>query len=126
MGNFTIFTNNPAVKEKYGTPVHFKDLDVKGIFIAVRDAVHKGAVLISHPLSGSIKPNESPYKSIVLSMEQGMVDNNSLALIEGALCVLAKMPEKCRNYPAKVLDDFQVIDLDLMDSAMAALPAKYY
>ena len=126
MTNFTIFTNNPAVKATYPQLVTEVSGDVGDVFTAVRDAVHRGAVLISHPLAGSIKPNESPYKSVMASASVGALHTDSLALIEGAAAVLRKMPLKHREYPQQVLDDFAVIDLDLMHSAMASLPPDYH
>ena len=126
MANCYIVSNNPLADEKYKELVKAEKTDVMGIFIKARDAIHLGAVLINHPLSGSVKPNESPYKSLVLSTRRGPVDEKSLQLIEGAVAVLKKLGIKQREYPQYVLDDFQVIDLDLLNSAMQALPAEYH
>ena len=124
--NFHIITNNPKVSQKYPTVSVLLDCGVQGVFLAVRDEIHLGADLINHPLSGSVKPNESPYKSIVLSLRRGATDVYSLQLIEGAMEVLVKMPVRDVIYMPKVLEDFQVIDLDLLDSAIFALPAQYH
>ena len=126
MANFFILSNNPRVAEKYPALTRFSQADVEGVFTAGRDEVHLGGVLINHPLSGSVKPNESPYKSLVISARRGPVDEKSLALIEGALAVLYKLGIKNRSYPQRVLDDFEAIDLDLLDSAIFALPAEYH
>ncbi len=126
MANFFILSNNPLATEKYKELTHEKQADVAGIFEAARNEIHLGSVLINHPLSGSVKPNESPYKSLVLSTRRGAVDMKSLQLIEGAAEVLIKLGIKHRNYPQQALEDFQVIDLDLLDSAMQALPAEYH
>lgn len=125
MGNVQIITNNPMAKEKYPAAA-LLDVGVGGVFRAARDQIHVGAALIGHPLAGSIKPNESPYKSLVLSSRTGALDFKSLSLIEDARAVLEKLPAKNRRYSPKVLEDFQVIDLDLLDSAISALPAEYY
>ena len=126
MINFTIYTNNPAVLQKYPQLATEISGGVGDVFTAVRNAVHRGAVLISHPLSGSIKPNESPYKSVMASTAIGPLHTDSLSLIEGAAAVLKKMPPKHRSYPETVLEDFAVIDLDLMNSALASLPSNYH
>lgn len=126
MANFYALTNNPLARDKYLPIVQYREGSVEDIFTAVRDAVHMGAVLISHPLAGSLKPNENPYKTVVLSTRKGSLDNDSLALIEGAIAVLRKMPPKNRTYPPQVHEDFMVIDLDLLDSAITALPAEYH
>ena len=124
--NFHILTNNPQVAEKYPALSVPLSCGVEGIFLAARDEIHLGAVAINHPLSGSVKPNESPYKSLVLSLRRGPLDEYSLTVIESALEVLRKMPVRNIDFPARVLEDFQVIDLDLLDSAIVALPAQYH
>lgn len=126
MANVYILTNNPLAAKTYPDISVLQSLTVEEIFTAARDRIHKGAVLINHPLSGSVKPNESPYKSLVLSDKGEVLDFDSLSLIEGALAVLRKMPVKNRRYSQQVLDDFMVIDLDLLHSAIEALPAEYY
>lgn len=126
MANYYVLTNNPMARSKYSSIVEYCDGTVEDIFTAVRDAVHMGAILISHPLAGSLKPNENPYKTVVLSTRKGSLDDYSLTLIEGAIAVLRKMPPKNRTYPPQVHEDFMVIDLDLLDSAITALPAEYH
>ena len=124
--NVRIITNNPLVAQKYPGFSTLLDLGVAGIFKAARDDIHLGAVIINHPLSGSIKPNESPYKSLLLSLDRGAVDFKSLELIEGAVYVLGKLSVRERVLPPQALEDFGVIDLDLLDSAIKALPAQYH
>ncbi len=126
MANFCIITNNPAAAADYADIAKFYKTDVAGIFQTVRDEVHLGAKLISHPLAGSVKPNENPYKSVMLSTRRGPHDADSLRLIEDAVAVLRKLPVKNRDYSARVLDDFIAIDSDLLASGMAALPAEYH
>ncbi|MCL2856771.1 MAG: GrdX family protein [Oscillospiraceae bacterium] len=124
--NFHILTNNPQVAEKYPTLSVSLSCGVEGIFLAARDEIHLGAVAINHPLSGSVKPNESPYKSLVLSLRRGPLDIDSLTVIESAIEVLRKMPVRNIDFHPRVLEDFQVIDLDLLNSAIVALPAQYH
>ena len=126
MANFQIFTNNPLASEEYPDFTVYRDTTAEGILLACRDAVHKGAVLINHPLSGSVKPNISPYKSLVTSLERQQLDFVSLRLIEDALTVLKGLRKKSACYSDEVLADFQVIDLDLLHSAMIALPHAYH
>lgn len=123
MPHYRIMTNNPLVADAYSEAVCFLDGTVEDIFVAVRDAVHNGATLISHPLSGSVKPNVSPYKSVLLTTRRGAVDLGSLMAIEDALATLRKFPKRCALQREEVLRDFMVIDLDLVRSALMALPA---
>ena len=114
MPKHLIITNNPAVINKYPSESRFIEGSVNDVFVAVRDAVHKGAQVISHPLSGSIKPNESPYKSVAISAVTGTLDLKSLSIIEDAISTLARLPDRGRSYNESVLDDFRIIDLDLI------------
>jgi len=115
---YKTYSNNPAVAEKQGEACEFLETDVYGVFAAVRDVIHAGGRLVSHPLSGSIKPNESPYKSVLVDVvKQNTLDFKSLQIIEDAITALKRLPQKNHEYSTQVLEDFQVIDLDLISSA---------
>lgn len=126
MANFGIITNNPMAAAHFPGVCTVADTDVHGIFTRARDAIHLGAVLLAHPLSGSVKPNVSPYKSLVLSLPGGELDMPSLQLIEGAMAVLKALGPRRREYLPQVLEDFQAIDLDLLRSAIKGLPPHYH
>ncbi len=117
-----IITNNPVVFEKISDryPVIYKDVSYGDILKEVRDRVHMGCRLLSHPLSGSVKPNETPYKSIMVEERGGEVDCRSLQLIENAVQVYGKFPVQCSRYKPCVLEDFQLIDYTLLESALAS------
>lgn len=88
--------------------------------VQVRDMIHKGCVLLTHPLSGSTKPNETPYKSIAVERRRGPVDLASLRLIEQSIAgAAAFLKDKgVPNWPENCLEDFRVIDLDLIKNAL--------
>ena len=109
-----IVTNNPAVVERYSESSRYIQGDVRKVFTTVRDAVHKGARVITHPLSGSVKPNESPYKSVIITAATGRLDLKSLRIIEDAIATLTRLPERNRLYDESVLEDFRIIDLNFM------------
>ncbi|MGI6685123.1 MAG: GrdX family protein [Bacillota bacterium] len=115
-----IVSNNPLVWVKYPGCVKIEGT-YKEVLIKVRDLIHQGNSLISHPLSGSIKPNETPYKSVLLKVGKGGLDYQSLLLIESAIEVADKFYSYRRNWSDQVIRDFQVIDEDLLDSALEAL-----
>ena len=126
MVKYTIITNNPKVLSEYPGKAEFHDSPAEDIFILCRNAVHKGAVLINHPLSGSIEPHINPYRSIVISDSRPEVDLLSVQLIESALSVCQKNTvKKGMIYSKSVHEDFQMIDLDLLNSAINALPSEY-
>lgn len=117
MGKILI-TNNPLVKEQLSEyiDVEYYETDYLNVLRKVRDKVHLGHKLLSHPLSGSVKPNETPYKSIIISGDRGNLDYDSLMIIEGSIKTAEKFLRdfKTPNWPEKILLDFQTIDLSLI------------
>ncbi|WP_459130022.1 GrdX family protein [Guggenheimella bovis] len=113
-----IITNNERVQEKY-SHVRFVTGSVLDVFIATRDEIHKGRKLLTHPLSGSVKPNETRYKSIALSEELGPLDVESLLLIEDAIQLTSRMEKErfVRHLDESLKDDFRMIDLSLLESS---------
>ena len=111
-----IITNNPMVREKQqkGRILEFHDTDCLGIFKAVRDKIHLGHELLTHPLSGSVKPGETPYKTVIISGEKGVLDERSLSLIEESIQTFIKLNVKKREISAEILKDFQLIDFFLV------------
>lgn len=121
-----IITNNPYVYEKYKDKreVMFKEeLDYMGMLELVRNRVHEGYELLTHPLSGSVKPNETPYKSIIMSTKKGDLDESGLSIVEESISTAKKfMTNKpTPNWKESILDDFRVIDLSLMENAIDKL-----
>lgn len=117
-----VITNNPKVKttleEKELCKVEYLDVPLMDVFTAVRSRVHLGHRLLTHPLSGSVKPNETCYKSIGVSDKgEKQVDFASLELIEGAIAVCQKFPARFPRLTDKLREDFQTVDLALILSA---------
>ena len=121
MNAYSILSNNPKVKEKY-PEAKFFDSPASEVLTAARDAVHKGAKLLTHPLSGSLVPSMNPYKSLIVTESSNQLDFSSSRLIEDAIIVNKKNGRlKYRAYNEKLLDDFQTLDLDFMVSALPSL-----
>lgn len=120
--NMIIITNNPLAKEnlKHNEKIkniEFIDDGVMNVFIKVRDYVHKGHKVLTHPLMSSVKPNETPYRTVGISVEcDNMLDMQSLSLIENAIATTDKFFKigKTPKWTKQVLNDFQVIDYDLI------------
>ena len=122
---FFIVTNNQKVQEAFGerVPVQWVAGGYVSVLKAARDAIHRGHVLLSHPLYGSIKPQETPFRSLLISQEVGdAVDLDSLLMIEEAIASVGKFEDKQAKAErdAKIKDDFAAIDLALVTSAVAA------
>jgi hypothetical protein len=115
-----IISNNPMVRERYlgRIDVRFVDGSYRDVLLTTRDECHLGHRLLSHPLSGSIKPNETPYKSIMISREAERADRESIELMEKAIFTAEKFGPIRRNWRDRELKDFQFVDLTLIDSAV--------
>jgi len=109
-----LITNNPLVNDRLSDKIHviFVDTDMSGVLTCVRDHIHKGHSLLTHPLSGSIKPNETIYKSVLISEERGQTDEQSVNIIEEAVMTAQKFTQK--HIPEQYLHDLQTIDFSLI------------
>jgi hypothetical protein len=96
-----IITNNPLVSDiSCSDKVEYHDIDYLGVLIKVRDKIHLGHWLLTHPLYGSVKPGETPYRTVLLSAERGSLDEQSLIMVEESIetfkkfvGVIAESPE---------------------------------
>ena len=96
--------------------IEFHDTDYLGVLKVVRDRIHLGHGLLTHPLSGSVKPGETPYKTVVISAIKGSLDTEALQIIEDSIQTCQKfMSSNVRKcWGPEILSDFQLIDYDLI------------
>lgn len=122
-----IVTNNPSVFEKYSEKRKVEYLEGKTymeVLEHVRGMLHEGYKLLTHPLSGSVKPNETPYKSILVSLEKKeKLDQDGILIMEDAILTVRKFLGNFQtpNWTERVLDDFRVVDLSLMENTIDKL-----
>ena len=118
-----LITNNKYVYERYKDTTEIKydeNFTYLDVLEHVRDQIHKGHKLLTHPLSGSVKPNETPYKTIMISKDRNSMDHDSLMIIEKSIDTAKKflINKPTPNWTESVLDDFRVIDLSLIENVM--------
>ena len=116
-----LITNNPKFIEENLKDIEIEYLDVSYIDILrkVRDYVHENWEIVTHPLYGSVKPNETIYRTIVIK-ENNSLDITSVNLISDAILIFKKFRNN-REVPQwtdRVKDDFSVIDHDLILNAI--------
>jgi grdX protein len=116
-----LITNNPKFIEENLKDIEIEYLDVSYIDILrkVRDYVHENWEIVTHPLYGSVKPNETIYRTIVIK-ENNSLDITSVNLISDAILTFKKFRNN-REVPQwtdRVKDDFSVIDHDLIINAI--------
>ena len=122
---YRIITNNRLCVEKYGDQIPMEYLET-GTFMDVlrktRDYLHTGWRLETHPLTGSIKPNQTPYKSIMVSDQeverdeyytQSMTIENAIASCEKFLAI-----RQTPDWPENIRADFRLVDLSLIEGAI--------
>ena len=116
---YIIITNNPLVKDTYvDKEVEFYDKKYEEILQIVKNKIAEGHKILTHPLSGSVKPKETPYKSIMISKDRSNLDLESLEIIENAIETCRKFKERNDKWIEKVLEDFKLVDFTLIDSAI--------
>lgn len=118
-----IITNNPMVRDEYSEKyqVDYEDISFEEILKKVRDKVYLGYQLLTHPLSGSVKPNETPYKSIMISSKPDKLDFNAMEIIENAIHACGKFEFRSDKYAPQVYIDFQYVDHTLISSALQSI-----
>ena len=116
-----LITNNPKFIEENLKDIEIEYLDVSYIDILrkVRDYVHENWEIVTHPLYGSVKPNETIYRTIIIK-ENNSLDITSVNLISDAILTFKKFRNN-REVPQwtdRVKDDCSVIDHDLIINAI--------
>lgn len=119
--DFLIVTNNPLVRDCLGG---YYELDFDGsrtyrdVLIRVRDYVYAGHGLYTHPISGSVKPNETPYRSVVVSKATKPFDAYESELVSSSVQTYDKFTPRERVLTEKMVEDFQLIDYTLLCGAL--------
>lgn len=117
-----LVTNNDRVLKKYkDTMKVLFEGSYEEVLIKVRDLVYDRYVLLTHPQASSLKPNQTPYRSIIV-YPGGQEDNTKdVLLIEKCLETyyrwqeIAPTPQK---YEEQVAKDFKTIDLSVIDNVI--------
>ncbi len=126
---YYILTNNTHVVDAYSKShdVRFVEGGLKELLVSARDLIDEGAILLNHPLYGSVKPNETPFRSLLLqpinhNPELGCppVDVESVRLIELAIHTMEKFSVKKEFKDPSVMEDLRVVDLSLLTCAVEA------
>lgn len=121
--DYLILTNNPLVvqcmdgKGRYTIEYH-EGFAYRDILVLARDLIFKGRLLYTHPLAGSVKPGETPYKSVVVSRAEHGMETEHVLMIGSALEAYEKFRKFDWTGNDRVLRDFQLIDYTLLAGAV--------
>lgn len=120
-----LITNNDRVYEKYKNQLTCILLEkYEEVLIKVRDLVYDKHVLLTHPQASSLKPNQTPFRSVIVYPKGAEDNTKDILLIEKCIEVfnqwqnIAKSPS---SYEKKVENDFKTIDLSVIENIMPRL-----
>lgn len=119
-----IMTNNPLVARRLSRSYEVSYVPQSYLLLLerIRDVARQGAVILAHPLAGSLRPGSSPYCSVVVELPRGRasVNEDSLRLIESAIGVSRMVSRSSDLRGEGSLEGFQQVDLDHLEGALAA------
>ena len=118
--DYRILTNNPLVAELMADryEIAFFQESYRQVLVRARDLVYAGHTLYTHPLSGSVKPNETPYKSVVVSRNPREFSPEQAEIMSNAIGAFDKFTPRNRVLTDQLLEDFQLIDYTLLSGAI--------
>ncbi|MCL2399343.1 MAG: GrdX family protein [Defluviitaleaceae bacterium] len=94
--------------------IEYHEASYLEVLTYVRDYIHKGHQLLTHPLSGSIKPNETPYKSVLISKQAQNLDLRSLSIIEESIVCFDKFSKNILQISDHFCKDYMEVDCDFI------------
>lgn len=114
-----VVTNNPLFFESEFRTFRTKKVDgsFEDVLLLVRDMVHQGYELISHPLGASIRMMYSPYRSILVGEKKDTLNSFYTEVIENSIETYRKNTER-RKIDQKNEKDYAFIDQQLLLEAV--------
>lgn len=117
----TIVTNNDRVADKYKDMMKVEMVDsYEEVLIKARDMVYDRHRLLTHPQAGSLKPNQTPYRSIIVYPSDNSSNMDDVMMIEKVIETFNKFREikETPKYEEKIANDYKTIDLSMIDNVM--------
>lgn len=109
-----VITNNPLVKQATACQ-YLEGKDYLDVLLTARDHIHRGYLLLTHPLSSNFLADKTFYKTLVLEEHQDL-DLRSIEIIENAI-ILVRDSLKRRDpriYDEGIKQDLQFIDYEII------------
>ena len=121
--NAIMLTNNSKVHAKYKCRFEIEFMEDRGyidILIEARNLIHKGYRLLTHPMSSSLKPNQTKFRSIMLQKTESGLDMESVLMIERAVESAENFLKfkKIPDWDERITDDFRTVDMSLIDGVV--------
>ena len=122
---YRIVTNNRLCRDKYGSQVEMDYLEngsYLDLLLKVKDYIQKGWCLETHPMTGSLTPNQTPSKSVMISNRpvdredfytQEITMENSVSI-----CQKFQAIRQTPDWPEHLREDYREVDLSLIEGAL--------
>lgn len=125
MEKVTLVTNNDRVYKKYKDDMEVILLNsYRDVLIKIRDLVYDRHILLTHPQASSLKPNQTPFRSVMV-YPKGSEDNmKDIMLIEKCIETYDQWQEIAAtpdHYQKSVEEDFKTIDLSVIENIVPRL-----
>lgn len=119
---FSLVTNNELI-EQLGYPLIKVNGDIEKVLERVLDLTIEGYRLLSHPLSGSIKPSINPYKTVIVSKKPSAVDYQEMEMVQNCLEKVRDMRRhrSLVTWGQSVDTDLKFLDCELVKSGISSL-----
>lgn len=119
---FSLVTNNELVGD-LGYPLIKVEGSIEQVLQKVLEMTLQGHRLLSHPLSGSVKPAINPYKSVLISTELEKINYQEVEMVQTCLeKVMAMRKQRILvTWGTQVDADLKFLDCELMKSGIQSL-----
>jgi hypothetical protein len=117
---YRYLTNNPIMVDDIYGKVEYSDTGILELFHKVEQEIFKGFKLLSHPLTSSIRPDISPYKTVILSAATGAIDEESLSIIQKSIDYTYRLisSHEPPDWGEDEKLDFQFVDRSIINYAV--------
>lgn len=122
---YRIVTNNRLCREKYGEQIDVELLEEATFLEVVRKVkfyIQSGWRLETHPMTGSLKPNQTPYKSIMISdrpLDQEEFYQQEITMENAEdTCIKFQRIRETPNWAEHLREDYRLVDLSLIEGAI--------
>lgn len=123
---YLLITNNPKAAEVYKDNVligveFLESGSYLDVLLCTRDRIHRGWHLLTHPQASNLKPNQCPYKTVLITNGRAAQEfARDIELIENAVEAHSKFTRgmKLPRWTDRVLRDFMTVDLSVVQSAL--------
>lgn len=120
---YLIVTNNPMAAKEFagqGEVRLYPEDTYREILVRARDLVYIGHRLCNHPLYGSLRPHETPYRTVVLSDRPQTPDEEECLIMSEAITRIDTFTPPGHLRPIRrILEDYQMIDCSLVRNTFA-------